>query len=83
MTYFAVYSPRNFANEVTVTEHATREGARSQDAGFKPAARQKYIRRYKAIKSAHGTPGGESLSDPRTGEPHVTAIGTYTFTDYE
>lgn len=82
-SFYAVYSPRGFANEVTVTEHSTREAAKEQDAGFSQKARASYIRKYNAIKAEHGTPGRETLIDPRTGEPHPTACGTYTFVDYE
>lgn len=73
MTYYAVFSPRNFANETTVTEFASAADARELDAGFPQPYRAKYISKYK-IERARGV-----TTDARPD----AAIGSYTFLELE
>lgn len=49
-SFYAVYSPRGFANEITVQELDSAQAAKELDAGYSAATRNKYIRAYRRMR---------------------------------
>ena len=62
--FFAVYSPRGFANEVRVQECDTAALAKELDAGFRQGARAGYIRNFRRMQALGVThEGGYTFED--------------------
>lgn len=74
-SFYAVYSPRGFANEITVVEYDNAQQAKERDAGYAQPARARYIREYRRRKAQGALVTDDYLRDPRTGYRLPGVIG--------
>ena len=74
-SFYAVYSPRGFANEITVVEYDNAKQAKERDAGYAQPARARYIREYRNRKAQGELVSDDYLRDPRTGYRLPGVIG--------